>query len=789
MQYRLPKVTLGSLLILFFLVVQFSFDAHCQSKRIISKLRLPPKALAKPTNDPTVILLRKNKVNLEAKILLKKNFGIRLDKKLYYAEQAPRFSSSFNSKLNNKNYQTTLSGKLTSRGDKSSGTYFVSYYYSKKTKRTTLAVNFKLPNNKEFTIKGYSKGKKQNLVLAEIKNHSSKGLHCEQNSTGYSESSESSNAEPNTFVNYTSNPTLKLLVAYSPDALAKAGGTLAGIQTIINFEVARLNQSLQDSGVNLTVQNSCPPYAIPTSRNDDLSDVLALYENGDGWADGVHQARINCGADLVHLMYGGSTGGGYGNIFNQGQSIAKASRLAFSGTIINDFLLSSSKGFAHEIGHNLGCAHHADYTTGHGYYTDSHGHRFTGTNNVVYTDIMTYVYPGGQSASIFSNPNITYQGTASGVTGSADLAKTLNITGGLASQFRNYLIPPSGSLSYTFSKTSYSANILVTPSFTQTNDVDLSGHQLNSYYKDDQGNWVYSGTFPIVNSYGAVLNSEKTWKFALYPDTYLSTSEINPVKASSLNIAANLSGNVLSGNITNSNNNPIYISGNWIQVQFRYASSDPSTPFETLVSIPTNSSGAFSHTISVPGYYKLNIVTDTGDKSSSTFLFSSPTATPTAIATFTPTNTIPPTLTPTATSTNTAIATNTKTATPTYTPVLIPSIQPTNSAIPTINVPTAIPIATPTPVGDSQYTLTIKQSKVSKAKVLLTGSLFEDGVPISLANVQLKCNRPIKKNSTITNALGRYRLIQSRPIIKSMKCYVGYKIYRSSTITIYPVIK
>ena len=73
--------------------------------------------------------------------------------------------------------------------------------------------------------------------------------------------------------------------------------------------------------------------------------------------------------------------------------------------------------FAHEVGHNRGCAHNRENASIDGAYPYAYGHRFTGDDGVDYRTVMSYDSdpPGITRIPIFSNPVMEYAGEPTGV--------------------------------------------------------------------------------------------------------------------------------------------------------------------------------------------------------------------------------------------------------------------------------------------------------------------------------------------------------------------------------------
>jgi hypothetical protein len=115
-----------------------------------------------------------------------------------------------------------------------------------------------------------------------------------------------------------------------------------------------------------------------------------------------------------------------------------------SGVYCSDFM------YAHEIGHNLGCAHDRDNGST-ARFTYSYGLQApSGAFRTVMAYATGFCYPCTRVAH-FSNPNVTYGGEATGVSQSspisADNAATINFT---RTEMAGYRASVYGSEEYVF---------------------------------------------------------------------------------------------------------------------------------------------------------------------------------------------------------------------------------------------------------------------------------------------------------------------------------------------------
>jgi len=160
---------------------------------------------------------------------------------------------------------------------------------------------------------------------------------------------------------------------------------LAGIQEVENRPTG-------DSGITLRQL---------TNRYDTTFDI-------------VHSVRDALDADIVaHLTdLSGVCGRGWLSPDNSG--------FAFSTTDINCGL--SNLSFAHEVGHNQGCAHDPD-NAGSSYASYGFGHRWDSNR---YRSVMSY--SPGSRLMYFSNPDVLHNGFPTGIANQRDNARVLEST-------------------------------------------------------------------------------------------------------------------------------------------------------------------------------------------------------------------------------------------------------------------------------------------------------------------------------------------------------------------------
>lgn len=228
------------------------------------------------------------------------------------------------------------------------------------------------------------------------------------------------------------------LIVYSDDARAAAGGTNA-ILAQVQMAVDVANQAYANSGISIRVRLV---YTAEVSYNESgtFDDHLdRLTDAGDGILDALHSTRNSFGADTVTLLVNDSDPQSDGTGTAGLAWCSLGSSHAFS--IVNWSAAAGNFSYPHEIGHNQGCDHDRNNdTSGCGEYSYAYGHRFFGTSGQQWRTVMAYA--PGTRIPYFSNPNVAFDGVATGVaanqSNSAYNAATINNTD---LTFQSYRIP------------------------------------------------------------------------------------------------------------------------------------------------------------------------------------------------------------------------------------------------------------------------------------------------------------------------------------------------------------
>jgi peptidyl-Asp metalloendopeptidase len=233
---------------------------------------------------------------------------------------------------------------------------------------------------------------------------------------------------------------MDIMIVYTAAAVTGAGGEIA-MKARIDKAVAEANNAFLNSRIDARL-NLVRAQQISYGESGNMqTDLQRLQGRTDGYMDDVHALRDTYKADLVSLIVE-NTGSGIAGIGYVMTNVGPGFK-GWAFTAVGRVYTGSSNTLAHEIGHNLGCAHDRQNSGSQAAYPYSYGYRFT-ANGGTYRTIMAY-YPG-TPIPYFSNPNITYLGVPIGIpdgqASSADNARTINITAPVAANF--YLAAPGG---------------------------------------------------------------------------------------------------------------------------------------------------------------------------------------------------------------------------------------------------------------------------------------------------------------------------------------------------------
>jgi hypothetical protein len=218
------------------------------------------------------------------------------------------------------------------------------------------------------------------------------------------------------------------MVLYTPDA-ATALGSANAAQAKAGAWIANLNTCLSNSSLGSISATLVHTQQVTQNFGQNGHSQALQYLGSDTT---VTSLRDTHKADLVSIMIQGAANGagtvGLGHVLMNanGSPGASCTSVWHSG---------QDETFSHEIGHNHGCGHDATQG-GSKLNAESQGYHFTGSDGKGYRTVMAYGKTGFNTRiQYFSGPSIIYKGSATGVSGSADNAKTIGTTN---PQIQNY---------------------------------------------------------------------------------------------------------------------------------------------------------------------------------------------------------------------------------------------------------------------------------------------------------------------------------------------------------------
>lgn len=211
----------------------------------------------------------------------------------------------------------------------------------------------------------------------------------------------------------------RVLVVYDQNAL----DDVFDMDAYIGAMIESANFSYANSNTNAPRIELAGSFFISDQFSDDFGTVLRQATNRyDGVGDQMHALRDATDADVIATLIDqpGFCG------------------LAWLAPEFPDYAVSASDidcaltnlTFAHELGHNQGCAHDPD-NAGSSYREYGYGHRW---DNNQWRSVMAY--SPGSRVPHFSNPDVLYEGTPTGIANQRDNARLLDLTQPLMSTMR-----------------------------------------------------------------------------------------------------------------------------------------------------------------------------------------------------------------------------------------------------------------------------------------------------------------------------------------------------------------
>jgi hypothetical protein len=329
-----------------------------------------------------------------------------------------------------------------------------------------------------------------------------------EGTTGGGDKTSTSNAITSKPDTVSTGQTIDLLVAYTPQASANAGG-VSGIEARILNAVTKANQAYLNSQANMTLNIVGMVQINYVETNDMTVSLTRLQSTADGYMDNIHTLRNQYAADQVTLVTADSDYCGYGSIM----TTASTNFAPYAFSVVHDDsvynCLGSNNTLAHELGHNQGNVHNIENTSIAGAAVDAYGYRICG----VFRDIMAYSCSGEIRIPYFSNPNVYWNNLSTGILGSANTVRSMNVTAPIIASFRTLITtapnPPS----------SLSATLPTSDSIVLTwidNASNETGYFLQRSTDNITWNQVASLGQNTINFTNTGLSSGQTYYYRVY---------------------------------------------------------------------------------------------------------------------------------------------------------------------------------------------------------------------------------------------------------------------------------
>ncbi|HBD07764.1 MAG TPA: hypothetical protein DCZ69_05840 [Syntrophobacteraceae bacterium] len=248
---------------------------------------------------------------------------------------------------------------------------------------------------------------------------------------------------------------IDIMIAYTDDARAAAGGT-AAIKATILTALNETNTSYLNAGITTRLRLvHVEEYSYAETGN--LStDLTRFRTNGDGYFDSIHTLRNTYAADMVGLIV--ENGGSYCGLAS---TIMATAATAFQVT--DRSCATGYYSFGHEFGHLQGARHDTYVDSTNTPYAYGHGYVHTGSTAanrwrtvMAYNDKCSSLGYNCTRLQWWSNPTKTYNAAAMGTAGSSENYRVLNNTDYTVANFRSEIISSDFYNSFNGSATGWS---------------------------------------------------------------------------------------------------------------------------------------------------------------------------------------------------------------------------------------------------------------------------------------------------------------------------------------------
>jgi hypothetical protein len=285
--------------------------------------------------------------------------------------------------------------------------------------------------------------------------------------------------------------TVDVFVGYTTQSRIAAGSKDA-MEATIALAMVESNTGYRDSGIPITLRLVGTREVSGVETAGDWGNTLDdLRSDDDGFADEVHDERDATGADEVVLIVEDSSACGIAYVMTDPGPAFESSAFA----LVSRTCATGYYSFGHEIGHNMGSAHHASFGETAAF-DFSYGHR---DPDAAFRTVMAYNCSGGcQRINRWSDPSSMYEGSPLGAADDAvepaNNVETLEDVRAIVADFREPESPIEPGIDFT----------------APTGDTIIGGH-VELAWSSSESTRVTIGQAPGDADYAETTNSQGAW--------------------------------------------------------------------------------------------------------------------------------------------------------------------------------------------------------------------------------------------------------------------------------------